>query len=79
METKTIKISTANYKTICGYAGELQKNIGEPISVDRALTFLLHRNKLSDLAGSWKMDDKEADEVLSKTRRGWKKWTIGSA
>lgn len=28
--------------------------------------------KLSDLAGSWKMSDKEAEEFMSELKKGWK-------
>jgi len=79
METKTIKISSSNYREICEFAGELQKNIGEPVSVDKALTFLLNKSKLSDLAGSWKMTDREADEMMKGLRKGWSSWKIKSA
>ena len=78
MGTKTVKISDENYREICGLAGELQADLGEPVSVDKALTFLFHKNKLSDLAGSWKMSDKQADEMLGSLHRGWSTWKIRS-
>lgn len=79
METKTIKISEANYRSICRYAGQLQKELGEQVSVDRVITVLLKKSKLSDLAGSWKMDDKEADNMIKEIRGGWKSWKTRSA
>ena len=60
METKTVKISEENYKKIRKFAGELQKEIGEPVSVDRALSFLFKKTSIKDLAGALKMTDKEA-------------------
>jgi len=78
METKAIKISESNYKWICAYAGELQKELREPVSIDRAITFLTKKNKLSDLAGSWIMNDKEAEEMISTLKKGWKEWKIKS-
>ena len=78
MEAKTVKISAENYRLLCGYAGELQVELGEPVSVDRALTFLFYKSKLSDLAGSWEMSDKEAEEMLTSLRKGWDKWKIKS-
>ena len=78
METKAIKISESNYKWICEYAGDLQKELGEPVSVDRALTFLTKRSKLSDLAGSWVMSDKDVKEMMDTLKKGWKKWKIKS-
>lgn len=79
METKTIKISAHTYKDICSYAGELQKEWGEPISIDRALTTLFHKKKLSDLAGSWKMNEREAEALMKTLKRGWSSWKIKSA
>ena len=78
METKTVKISAANYREIYEYAGELQRKWGKPVSLDRALSFLFHKNKLSDLAGCWKMSDKEAEEMMKTIRKGWKEWKIKS-
>ncbi len=73
-----MKISATNYKGICEFAGELQQEFGEPVSVDRALTFLLRKPKLSDLAGSWKMTDIEEKEMMKNIKEGWKKWNIKS-
>lgn len=79
VETKTVKISASNYKGICAYAGSLQKELGEPVSVDKALMFLLYKKKLSDLAGSWKMSDKQAEEMMNTLHKGWSNWKIKSA
>lgn len=78
METKTVKISAVNYKGICEFAGELQQEFGEPVSVDRALTFLLQKPKLSDLAGSWQMTEHQEKEMMKNLNEGWKKWRIKS-
>ena len=37
--------------------------------------FMMKR-KLSKLAGSWKMSDKEAEAMLKKLRKGWSNWKI---
>ena len=78
MGTKTIKVSESNYRYICEFAGELQSDLGEPVSVDKALSFLFNRGKISDLAGSWKMNDKEVEEMFSSLRQGWSRWKIRS-
>lgn len=78
METKTVKISALTYRWIYEYAGEIQREIGEPVSIDKALTFLFQRSKLSDLAGSWKFSDKEAEEMQFSLKKGWSKWKIKS-
>lgn len=74
METKTVKISEENYKKIRQFAGELQKETGSAISVDKALTFLLKKTSIKDLAGGWKMSDKEADELMESLKKGWSHW-----
>ena len=79
MGTKTIKISEHNYREICTYAGELQKEVGAPVSIDKAITFLFHKGKLSDLAGTWNISDKEAEEMMKTLQKGWKNWKIKSA
>ena len=78
MTTKTIKISESNYRSLCGFAGELQASFGEPVSVDRALTFFFQQTTLSDLAGTWKMNDREAEEMMSFLQKGWSRWKIKS-
>ncbi|HLD05165.1 MAG TPA: hypothetical protein VJG90_05605 [Candidatus Nanoarchaeia archaeon] len=74
MEAKTIKISAANYKRLNELAGELQKKVGKPVSVDKALNHLLRKGDLLDVAGGWKMSDKEETEIMKSIRRGWKNW-----
>jgi len=76
MEAKTIKISPSNYRRLHEVAGELQKETGKPISIDKTLSYVLNKGKLSDFAGSWKMSDKEAEEFMKDTRRMWRRWKI---
>lgn len=78
MGTKTVKISEDNYREICGFAGELQKELGESVSIDRAITVMFHKSKLSDLAGSWKMNNEEAEDFRKKIKKGWSRWKIKS-
>lgn len=75
MVTKTIKISEENYKWLVELSGEMQKELGKPISLDKALK-MLHKGRLSELAGSWKMSDKEAEKIRNNLSEGWKKWKI---
>lgn len=78
METKTIKISQENYKWLSRLAGELQTELGEPVSLDGALTYIHKKKKLSDLAGSWKMSNKEAEAFINDNKKWWKKWNTRS-
>ncbi len=75
MSTKTIKISEENYSWLVQLSGELQREFGEHISIDRALK-TLHKGKLSELAGSWRMTDKEVEHFSKSLKEGWKKWKI---
>ncbi|HLC56353.1 MAG TPA: hypothetical protein VJJ23_03910 [Candidatus Nanoarchaeia archaeon] len=36
----------------------------------------LHSGRLSDLAGIFKMSDKEVETMFKKLSKGWKKWQI---
>ena len=79
METKTIKISKENYEWLCEEAGKLQVKEKKSISIDGALTYI-HKSKkrLSELAGGWKMSDKEVEVFMEDLRKGWKRWKIES-
>ena len=76
--TKAIKISDENYRWLSKVAGFLQQEKLRPISLDEALTYLHKNQKLSDLAGSWNMSDKEEKEMFATLSKGWKGWKIKS-
>lgn len=75
MSLKAIKISEENYVWLVGLSSEFQKELGRPVSLDGALR-LIHRGKLIELAGAWKMSQAEADAFSKRTRQGLKKWKI---
>ena len=80
METKTIKISKKNYEWLCEEAGKLQSEMKKQISLDEALN-QIHKKmtiKFSDLAGLWKMTDKEVETFTEDLKKGWKRWKIES-
>ena len=62
----------------------VQQKKGYRATFDDAIDDLAERRekkkkkKLSDLAGSWKMSDKEAEEFLGYVKRGWRNWKIPS-
>jgi predicted CopG family antitoxin len=74
MTLKTIKISEENYRWLCSKAGEIQKELGNQVSIDRAISSLRKKRSLSDLAGLSTMTDKEAEDLNKEIRKGWKKW-----
>jgi len=73
--SKTIKISDENYRTLVELSGEMQKEIGRPVSIDRAIK-LISKGRLSELAGGLKMSDDEVEEMFNTLSKGWKKWKI---
>ena len=67
---KTIKISEVNYRLLLAIAAELQKEKGKKISFDDALDDMMRekaesKTDIIELAGSWKMSDEEAEELIS--------------
>jgi len=85
MTTKSIKISEEIYSWLIGVSGELQKNTGKMFTIDETLKYIKNSNKINsvktliNLAGSWKMDDKEAEKLKKDIKRGWKNWKTKSA
>lgn len=77
MITKTVKLSENNYNWLCEVAGTAQAEEKRMVSIDDAVSKIRKRltGKLSDLGGSWKMSDKESDELMRELRRDWKRWT----
>ncbi len=83
METKTIKISGKNYRWLLKIASDLQKESGRIATFDNAIRSLKKsrmkkKKDIMDLAGRWKMSDKETDEFLKDVKRGWENWKIES-
>jgi len=74
----SIKISEENYRRLCSLSGKLRHRLHKPISINEAISFLYKKRKISDLAGSWNMSDKEANEMMTNLKKGWEKWKIKS-
>lgn len=75
----SIKISEENYKRLCTLSGRLREKLHKPVSINEAISFLYKKRRISDLAGAWKMNNKEAEEFMAGLREGWKRWKIKSA
>jgi hypothetical protein len=77
-ELKAIKISKETYAELSAIAGELQTKKKRPVSIDEAMKYLIRRSKkgrkISDLAGSWSMDEAEADEIKASINKVWETW-----
>lgn len=81
MISKTIKISEENYIWLLQLAGELQRKHQKQITFDNTISVLkngkMEKEKLSDLAGSWNISDKEAEVLKKRLRKTWK-WKMPS-
>ncbi len=75
---KTIKIRDETYENINVFIGDLMKELKRPVSMDEAIRYLLksRRNKPSQFAGGWKMDEKELEKIKSELKESWKKWEL---
>lgn len=71
---RTIKISDENYHTLAELAGKLQIALKKPVSVDEALSQLLGKEDIMNLAGSWKLSDDEAENLKEEIEKLWSKW-----
>ena len=77
-ELKAVKISKETYCELCAIAGELQIKRKRSVSMDEAMKYLIQRSrkgkKISDLAGSWSMNEAEAEEVKESIAKAWETW-----
>ena len=77
-DLKAIKISKETYAELSAIAGELQVKLKRPVSIEEAMKHLIKRRKkgkkISDLAGSWNVTDKEFKEIESSISKAWEKW-----
>jgi predicted CopG family antitoxin len=79
-EGKSIKVSKETYAELSEIAEKLQFKLKRPVSIEEAIRHLAKRRKkgvkISDLAGSWKMGDKEAEDIKASIGRTWEQWKI---
>ncbi len=72
--SKTIKIRDENYSLLAKLAGRLQTVSGRPVSIDDALSQLLGKEDIMNLAGSWDLSDKEAETLKKEIEELWSEW-----
>jgi len=81
-ELKTVKVSKQTYSKLSEIAGELQVKLKRPVSLDEAMQHLLTSKtkdkgiKITDLAGSWDMSDREWAEIKASLSEAWKRWQL---
>ena len=74
----SIKINEENYEMLCEISGKLRSERKRPVSINEAISSLISKGKLSELAGSWSMSDEEASDASKSLKKGWSKWKIKS-
>lgn len=72
----SIRVNDELYRELNKVAGELRVELGRPVPLEEVLARLLEarRLKLGDLAGAWKMSDREAEEILRGLKGFWSNW-----
>ncbi len=79
-ELKAVKISKETYAKLSEIAGELQVTLRRPVSIEEAMKHLIKQGekgtKISDLAGSWVVSDKELKEIKGSLNEAWEKWKL---
>lgn len=77
---RSVRVEDRTYRKLAQTAGRLQSVLGHQVSLDDAIWFLLkaprEENRITDLAGSWKMSDEEAKELERELREHWRRWKI---
>lgn len=74
--SKTIKVSDENYSLLAEFAGKLQTVLKKPVSLDEALSQLLGKGDLMNLAGSWNLSDEEAEILKKEIEELWSEWRV---
>ncbi len=77
-EFKTIKVRKETYAKLSAIAGELEVKLKRPVSIEEALKHLINKGKkgtkITDLAGSWEVNDEELVEIKASISQAWGKW-----
>ena len=77
-ELKAIKVSKETYAELSAIAGELQIQLKRPVSIEEAMKHLIKQrkkgHKISDMAGSWELTEKEAKELKDSINKAWENW-----
>jgi len=75
---KTIRVDEETYKRLMEQAGKLQALLRRSVSLDETIKYLTEglrkQNKISDLAGSWRVSEAELREIRKGFAEGWEKW-----
>lgn len=73
METKVIKISKENYDWLLSVATRMREEEKRTVTFDDALN-KIKKQRISDLAGSWKISENESKELINEITRSRESW-----
>jgi len=75
---RTIRVDEETYKRLMEQAGRLQAFLRRSVSLDETIRYMTEglraQNRISDLAGSWKVSDEEVEDIRKGLAEGWEKW-----
>lgn len=74
-----MRVDEETYRKLCEIAGKLQSKLKRPVSVDEAIRSVIQmppksKNKISDLAGTWKVTDEELRKIMESLHKEWRTW-----
>ncbi len=75
---KAIRVSKETYAELSAIASELQIKLKRPVSIEEAMKHLINKRKkgtkITDLAGSWEVNDEEIKQIKASISNAWGKW-----
>ena len=78
--SKTIRVDEETYRKLMEYTGRLQAEYKRQVSLDETIRYLAedkrHANRISDLAGSWRVTDEEVEDIRKSLAEGWRNWRL---
>jgi predicted transcriptional regulator len=77
--SKSLRVDDESYRRLCEIAGRLQEKLKRPVSIDEAIRSVIQmpqgkQKKITDLAGTWKLNDEELREIMEGLQKGWRRW-----
>lgn len=80
---KSIRVDEKTYMKLCEHAGKLQAGLKRPVSIDETIRHLIKisepTNRITDLAGAWRVTEDEVLKIEQSLRKGWQGWKPRSA
>jgi len=74
--SRTVRVDEETYRKLSVHAGRLQGNHGRPVSINEAIKDLTEPkpSRVTDLAGSWSITEREYKKIMDSLAEGWSRW-----